>query len=82
MTATSEETARGALAWLLRRRWGLAAVRENARLLLGRLGHAGRGVEAAEARRAAADGPAARARRAACWEARGPLCRTGRHGFA
>ena len=82
MTAPSTDSARGALAWLLRRRWGLAAVRENARLLLARLGHAGRGVEAAEARREAANGAAARARRAACSEARGPLCRVGRHGFA
>ena len=41
----------GALAWLLRRRWGLAALRENARLKLERLAHVGRGADAAATRR-------------------------------
>ena len=39
--------AKGALAWLLKRRWGLAAVRHAARLTLGRLEHVGSGASAA-----------------------------------
>ena len=42
----------GAIAWLLRRRWGLTALRENARLKLDRLEYVGRGAAAASQRRA------------------------------
>ena len=67
MRADSAAEAKGALAWLLRRRWALTALRENARLTLERLELVGRGASAAAARRTqAADGAAARARRAAC----------------
>ena len=59
--------ARGVLVWLLRRRWGICAFRENARLLLARLELVGPGAVAAAARREAANGDVAhRARRAAC----------------
>ena len=82
MPCSSSDLARGALAWLLRRRWGVAAARENARLLLGRLASVGTGVEAAAARREGTmGGEAARARRAACHDMRGPRCRLGRKGF-
>ena len=37
MKASNEKEAKGALAWLLRRRWGMTALRENARLTLDRL---------------------------------------------
>ena len=37
MKARRVNEAKGALAWLLRRRWGINAVRENARLVLDRL---------------------------------------------
>ena len=50
------DEARGTIAWLLRRRWALTALRENARLKLERLEHAGRGAAAAAARRANARG--------------------------
>ena len=46
--------ATGGLAWLLRRRWGLTALRENARLKLDRLEYVGRGATAALQRRAIA----------------------------
>ena len=59
--------ARSVLVWMLRRRWGMTALRENAHLLLARLEYVGRGAMAAAARRDAASGDAAvRARRAAC----------------
>ena len=35
----SAEEAKGAFAWLLRRRWGITALRENARLRLDRHDH-------------------------------------------
>ena len=41
MKAKKKEHAKGALAWLLRRRWGMMAIRENARLTLDRLSYAG-----------------------------------------
>ena len=37
MKARKEDEAIGALVWLLRRRWGITAIRENARLTLDRL---------------------------------------------
>ena len=42
MQARSADEAQGALAWLLRRRWALTALRENARLKLERLEFVGR----------------------------------------
>ena len=41
MKARQPDEAQGALAWLLRRRWGLTALRENARLTLERLQYIG-----------------------------------------
>ena len=43
--------ARCALTWLLRRRWGITAVRANARLTLERLPYMARGASAAADRR-------------------------------
>ena len=51
MGCRDEAAAVGCLAWLLRRRWGLAALRENARLKLDRLAYVGRGAAAAADRR-------------------------------
>jgi len=51
----SEQSAIGTMAWMLRRRWGITALRENARLKIGRLGYAGRGAEAAASRRLRAE---------------------------
>ena len=71
--ARTEEEAIGALAWMMRRRWALTALRENARLKLERLEFVGRGAAAAvDRRQCAAAGATARARRAACAFARGP----------
>ena len=71
MRADTEAQARAGLIWLLRRRWGMEAVRSNARLLLGRMEHVGRGAGAAAARRQAAqEEAAARGLRGAGWHAR------------
>ena len=73
MHAASPAEAKGGLAWLLRRRWAMTALRENARLKLERLQFVGRGAMAAAHRRAApqaASGVAAR--RAACTFWQGP----------
>ena len=57
---------------MLRRRWALTALRENARLTLERLEFVGRGAAAAAQRRgAAAAVAAARARRQASWACSG-----------
>jgi len=72
MQADGAGTARGALAWLLRWRWALTAVRDVPRLTLARLEYVGCAALAAAERRAAAQGEAARARRAACRDVRGP----------
>ena len=61
MQATSAAEARGALAWMLKRRWGVLAARENARLILARLCLVGRGALQASRRRAEAEGEEARA---------------------
>ena len=67
MRTDSPAAAKGALAWLLRRRWGMCALRENARLLLARLTYVGRGAAAAVQRRAhASEASLARARVDAC----------------
>ena len=65
--------AQGVLAWLLRRRWGMTALREAARLKLERLAYVGRGAALAADRRGAADASeAAVLRRAACSFCQGP----------
>ena len=51
MRCNEEASAVGALAWLLRRRWALTALRENARVKLDRMAHVGRGAVAAAQRR-------------------------------
>ena len=51
MQCQDELAALGSLAWLLRRRWGMTALRENARLKIDRLGFVGRGTAAAAYRR-------------------------------
>jgi len=51
MGCPDEASAIGCLAWLLRRRWGLTALRENARLKLDRLAFVGRGAAQAADRR-------------------------------
>ena len=66
----------GVLAWLLRRRWGLTTLRENARLKLDRLEYVGRGALAASRRRTgAADAHAARQRALAGTPLSGPRAR-------
>ena len=76
MLAASAEEAKGALAWLLRRRWAMTALRENARLKIDRLQHVGAGAAAAQLRRAsAATAAAARARRGALAARRGTRVR-------
>ena len=71
--------AKGAIAWLLRRRWAHTALREAARLKLERLEHAGQGAAAAARRRSEAQGNfEARARATAVYSAlRGPSARIG-----
>ena len=67
MRVDTPAEARGILAWMLRVRWGMTAVREAARLKLERLAYVGRGAALAADRRGAADAPeAAVLRRAAC----------------
>ena len=68
--------ATGVFAWLLRRRWGLTMLRENARLKLDRLEFVGRGALAASRRRAgAAEAHAARQRALAGTLLSGPRAR-------
>ena len=63
---SEESAACGLLAWTLRRRWGMTALRENARLKIERLAFVGRGAQAAADRRLSASTlHAARARTAA-----------------
>jgi len=73
MLATSPQEAIGVIAWMLRRRWAMTALRENARLKLERLEYVGRGAALAADRRAAVVGDqGAAARRAACRFWQGP----------
>eukprot|EP00973_Karenia_brevis_P073939 10277500-Karenia_brevis.AAC.1 len=63
-----EDDERVAILTALQRRWGLAAARANAQLLLRRLGHVGRGAAAASARRyAAREWHARKSRGLAAW---------------
>ena len=83
MRSRSPREAVGALAWLLRRRWGLTALRENARLKLERLEFVGRGAALAADRRACAwSSAAANARRSACQFWQGPRLPSGGRGDA
>ena len=67
MRALDEDEARAGLTSMLRRRWAMTAVRENARLLLARLQYVGRRAsDTLQRRNNAAGNLAARARRAAC----------------
>ena len=73
----------GALAWLLRRRWGITAMREHARLKLERLEFVGRGAALAADRRASAwSSASAAARRSACRFWQGPRLPSGGRGDA
>ena len=67
MRAREPADAYGTLAWVLRRRWGMAAWRSAARLLLDRLEYVGRGAVQAQSRRTAASEHAAASRRDAHW---------------
>ena len=71
MRARTKELAFESLHWLLRRRWGMTALRANARLVLERLEYVGAGNVAAGARRTAARANAAAARRSAYWHYQG-----------
>ena len=77
MGARDATLAQGVLAWLLRRRWGMAALRENARLKVERLEYVSMGAADAMARRhAAAVSSEARARSTAVLDAvQGPRVR-------
>ena len=73
MRCQDMDSARGALAWLMRRRWAMTALRDFARLKLERLEFVGRGAANAVARRVHnRDFHAARARGHAVALARGP----------
>ena len=81
MRVNTPEAAQGILAWMLRRRWGMTALREVARLKLERLEFVGRGAAAASDRRiAASEANAARMRRAACSFWQGPRLPLGGRG--
>ena len=67
MRANEPNDALGALAWVLRRRWGMTAWRASVRLLLDRLEYVGRGAMQGYRRRTAASEHAAAARRDAQW---------------
>ena len=79
MRCPDAAAAKGAIAWLLRRRWAFAALREAARLKIERLEHVGSGAAAAARRRSEAQaGFEARTRAAAVSSAlRGPAARPG-----
>ena len=72
MRAREPADAHGTVAWILRRRWGMAAWKSTARLLLDRLEYVGSGSARAFERRAAASEAAAAARRTAHWLFRRP----------
>ena len=71
--SASPESAKAAIVCMLQRRWGMAALRANTRLLLERLGYIGRGAAAAASRRSVAQAAlSGRFNRYASWAARGP----------
>ena len=76
--STSQLEARGALAWLLRRRWAMTAIRENARLKLERMEHVGVGAGFAADRRVSALSTSTR--RSACSLWQGPRLPSGGRG--
>ncbi len=81
MRAIGPREARGALAWLLRRRWAMTALRENARLKLERMEFVGSGAAAAADRRMESTrSSAALARRSACSFWQGPRLPSGGRG--
>ena len=76
MCCTDPAHATGVLAWLLRRRWGLTVLRENARLKLSRLEYVGPGAaEAVRRRTRASAAQAARVRAGARMLLGGPRAR-------
>ena len=78
MGRQSPAEARGSLAWLLRRRWAMVSLRENARLLLSRLEYVGRGADRATRRKTSAEeAAAARERWDSSWQRRGPFLHRG-----
>ena len=79
LSAARTDDARDALKWVLQRRWGMTALRANARLLLGRLAYVGRGAATAVERRETARHEfLARLRTSAHWARRGPRVWRGR----
>lgn len=58
MWAVAPLQARGALAWLIRHRWAMTVLCENARLNIERMEYVGQGAAAAAERRWAFDGGA------------------------
>ena len=68
MRAAQPQAAKALIAGLLRRRWGLTACREAARLTLDRLTLLGSGAAAADARRRAGRARAVAGRRVAAWQ--------------
>ena len=76
--STSQLEARGALAWLLRRRWAMTAIRESARLKLERMEHVGVGACFAADRRVSALSTSTR--RSACSVWQGPRLPSGGRG--
>jgi len=80
MRVAGPSEAQGILAWMLRRRWGMTALREAARLKLERLQFVGRGAAAAADRRVAFAAPSAAARRNACSFWQGPRLPPGGRG--
>ena len=79
MRCEDSSRARGAIAWMLRRRWGLTALREAARLKLDRLEYVGSGAMAAVERRHRAEEIAARRRSTAEHLRCGPRSRAVSH---
>jgi len=83
MQVATPTQAQGILAWMLRRRWGMTALREAARLKLERLEFVGRGAaEASDRRRAFATSASHMVRRAACSFWQGPRLPPGGRGDA
>ena len=81
MRAAQPHGAQALLVGLLRRRWGLTACREAARLTLDRLALLGGGAPEAEARRRAGRDRAAAAQRVAAWQLRAERVRARRGCF-